>query len=561
MLSRWAVCPGLFAVFFLSCSGNSVRIPDADAGAADSDADVDGDCDSSVVNTPPDAPSIVAPAAGTVDVIGDELVVTTSPFSDADADRHVATEAEIWLAPGGARVERIWRATNEARLTTIVLADGAFEGSAVGGELPPLAELAVRVRYEDDGGGCTAWSDWSAEVPFRADDGSTYFFDGDEIREFELEIPPASWDAMNAEAYPPGCVQFIRHYQPATLIFEGVRYDDVGVRLKGGCGSSRDLNRKASFKINLNWDDPAVPGCPDDRRIHGLTHFTLNNGVQDWTEEHEELGYAFYRRMGVPAPRAGHAKVTVNGVYYGLYSHVETPDRRYLRRWFDDASGMMYEGAYWCDLVPGNVPDALDAWSCFDREFTDDACDDPDSGDDPADWELLRQLTQDIEDLPAGGFYTGIQAFFDFDTFLSMWAVEGVLAHWDAYSFHIINNYRVYHDPTTGIWTMMPWGIDQTFRGDLDPWSTDALLVRRCLGERACEDAFAARLDQAASTFEDMDLEVEAQRLYDVIAPDLRDDPRKEYDNTQYAAAYAELRDWIPRRPGRVREYLAWYGF
>src|SRR6185436_17476366 len=103
------------------------------------------------------------------------------------------------------------------------------------------------------------------------------------------------------------------------------------------------------------------------------------------------LGYEVYRAAGVPAPRLAHVEVWVNGELWGVYQNVETPNRRFLSRWFEDNDGMMYEGAYWCDLVPENVPQNLDDWSCFQREFSQGPCDDPPAADDdPTDWELLR---------------------------------------------------------------------------------------------------------------------------------------------------------------------------
>ncbi len=552
-----------------SCGGESVRFVDAGADSdvdadTDADADSDGDCNPAVETEPPAAPSILDPASGRIDVVPDQLVIRASAFSDPDGDAHAESEAEIWIAPGGERLERVWQATNQERLTEFILADGEFEGLAAGVGLAEWADHVVRVRYRDDTGSCDAWSAWSDERLFRTDDGSSHFFGNEVVRRFDIEIPPSSWDDINSEAYPGGCVQYRRNYYMGALVYEGERFDGVGVRLKGGCGSSRNLDGKSSFKINLNWDDPDVPGCPEERRLHGLSRFTLNNGVQDWTQEHEALGYAVYREMDVPSPRVGHAQVYVNGVYYGVYVHVETIDRRFLRRWFENNDGMMYEGAYWCDLLPWNVPNDLDEWSCFDREFSEDVCDEPDPDAEPTDWELLRQLTLDIQDIPPGGFYGqqgDITEIFDFDRFLSMWAVDGMLAHWDAYSFHILNNYRVYHDPDSGLWTMMPWGIDQTFRGDLDPWSTDAVIIRRCLQETDCEDAFAQRLQEVSDTYESMELQADAQRMYDVVAPLLRDDPRKEYDNGAYGAAYRELVDFIPWRPLRVGEILASHGF
>src|SRR5690606_31739845 len=107
----------------------------------------------------------------------------------------------------------------------------------------------------------------------------------------------------------------------------------------------------------------------------------------------------------------------------------------------------------------------------------------PDPGADPMDYELLRQLTEQIAALPPGGFYPEVEALFDFDKLLSSWALESLISHWDNYTFVIQNNYRVYHDPTTGRWTLISTGIDQTFEGDQDPWSVQGVLAIKCLQE------------------------------------------------------------------------------
>jgi hypothetical protein len=121
----------------------------------------------------------------------------------------------------------------------------------------------------------------------KSSDGSAYLFDESAVRDFYLTIPQASIDGMNAQAYPPGCVPFNRDYYTADLTFEDQALGGVGVHIKGGCGSSRDFSGKPSFKIDIDWDDPALAGCPSERRLLGQKHVTLNNGVQDHSAAHE----------------------------------------------------------------------------------------------------------------------------------------------------------------------------------------------------------------------------------------------------------------------------------
>src|SRR5690606_22700894 len=145
-------------------------------------------------------------------------------------------------------------------------------------------------------------SAWRPSSPFRPDDGSTFWFSDPGVREIELSIPPASWDAINAEARPPGCVLHERSYYVGEATVAGESFTGVGLRAKGGCGSSRTLDRKAGLKIHLGWDDPAVPGCGETRRSRGVQRFTLNNQVQDASKVHEVLAYRLYRDLGIPTP-------------------------------------------------------------------------------------------------------------------------------------------------------------------------------------------------------------------------------------------------------------------
>ncbi|MEK6607231.1 MAG: CotH kinase family protein [Myxococcota bacterium] len=544
------------------------------AGNDGGDAPVDGSSNQACVawakNEPPAAPSIAAPGAGRIDVVAAGLVVGTSAFADADpGDTQAAADLEIWTMEGGERDQRVWHAhlADPARLTKATLADGEFDGGE-GARLRDWADYAVRARVKDASGACNAWSAWGPDRIFRTDDGSSHLFDPTRVHRIDLTIPPESWNAINAEAIPPGgCTVFRRAYHRGTLSFEDQTFDDVGIRVKGGCGSARDLARKAAFKVSLSWDDPDVPGCPEERRLFGLEHLTLNNAVQDPTLEHERLGYAIYQRMGVATPRATHADLYVNGEYWGVYVWVETIDRRFLSRWFDDNDGMLYEGAYWCDLVAANVPADEYSPSCFTKEFEVGACDTPDDDADPTDFSLLRELVAKIAALPPGGFYPEIGAFFDYDELLSEWAVSGIIAHWDAYDFSIINNYRVYHDPSADRWSIIPTGIDQTFAGDpwsgtdLDPFLVAAVLATRCLEEADCAAAFAARLAQVADVFEEMDLAAEAERIHALILPHVAADPRREFDLPTWDWLHQQLLAWIAGRPGIVRGILAAHGY
>ena len=515
-----------------------------------------GDC------APPGTPEVIEPSAALVEP-GDAIEIAGSAYAaPADGSPHAASEMEIWRVAAGEPIERVWSAHLEppADLTRAALADGTYQGSAsLAGALPEWTEHVARVRHRSE---CGAWSEWSPDRAFRTDDGSAILFDPDVVRVVELEIPPESFAAIDAQAVGPWPYVPDRDYYTGTLRFEGQTFEGVGVRVKGGCGSSRNLDGKAGFKISLGWDDPAVGGCPAERRLYGQKHLTLNNAVQDPSFEREYLGYRLYRAFGVPAPRTAWVRLRVNGEDWGLYVHVESFDRRFLARWFPSKDGMMYEGGPFCDLVPEQVP-PTGGEECFDQEFRSDACDQAEEGQDPTDWSLLAELAGQIRALPEGGFYPEAEAFFDMDEFLASFAVTAVIADWDGYQYGNINNYRVYHDPETDRWSLIQSGIDNSFDSQpaFDFWPVTAVLAQRCLAEEDCAAAFADKVRAAADLLEELDLGAEAERVHAFLWPEITSDPRKEVTSEQSQAAHDSLVSWIAGRPAAVRASLEAHGY
>ncbi len=508
------------------------------------------------------APAVTSPAMGLLDVTEAGLVVTVGPWDGPGA--LLRLEVEMYDTKADVADDRIWSATFDGPSppTSITLADGSWD-DPTSPVFDEWEDYALRARYVADIDGCEATGPFSSDVLFKSSDGSAYLFDESAVRDFYLTIPQASIDGMNAQAYPPGCVPFNRDYYTADLTFEDQALGGVGVHIKGGCGSSRDFSGKPSFKIDIDWDDPALAGCPSERRLLGQKHVTLNNGVQDHSAAHERLGYALFRALGVPAPRIAHVRVFVNGELYGLYQHVESIDRRFLSRWFDSNKGMLYEGTYWCDLISSNVPPNGSDDYCLTREFSPGACDDtPDAEADPEDYQRLEELVAALDAIPPSQFYAQIQTVFDTEKLLTTWAVETMIGHWDGYSYYIMNNYRVYRDPATDLWTLIDTGLDQTFNDDLAPFqSLDARLASSCFNDQPCKDAYFEKLKQVRDTFAALDLEGSRAEMRTQIEPFVNADPRKEYDLGEFASAHANTSSFILGRVTRVNEHIVAAGY
>jgi spore coat protein H len=248
-----------------------------------------------------------------------------------------------------------------------------------------------------------------------------------------VEIPPEGM-AVLQEYHQVWRQQRPERVDVRATIREGNRvYTNVAIHLKGSF-SFQPIDAKPSLTLNF---EKFAPG----QRFHGLSKIHLNNSVQDDTYLCEQFARELFDSLGVPAPRAGHASVTLNGRRLGLYVIIEGANKQFLKRYFTDVSGNLYDGG-----SGGEITSALQA----------------DSGDEPEDRSDLKRLAQATREVDPGKRLTKLQAVLDVDRFVTFAAVEAFLVHWDGYSVGQ-NNYRVFHDKTRDKMIFIPHGLDQLF--------------------------------------------------------------------------------------------------
>ena len=225
-----------------------------------------------------------------------------------------------------------------------------------------------------------------------------------------------------------------RDYVEATVEADGETFERVGIDLKGSAGSFRPISSNPALTLKFN---EFVPG----QKFHGLRKLHLNNSVQDRTYLHEIIASELFLAAGVPAARATHARVTLNGRNLGLYVLKEGFDRRFLRRYFRDDSGNLYDGGFCEDI---HAP--------LENDTHRDSRD-------RSDLRALRQAaeTPDLEDR-----WRRLAEVLDVERFLSFLALEVLLWDWDGYPMKP-NNYRIYHDPESDRLVFFPHGTDQLF--------------------------------------------------------------------------------------------------
>lgn len=245
----------------------------------------------------------------------------------------------------------------------------------------------------------------------------------------DIVIPQAGLNALRRTQWQNGQQ---RPVAKATIREGGVVYTNVAVHLKGAAGSFRSVDDRPALTLNFA---KFVPG----QGFHGLHKISLNNSVQDPYFLCEKIAREIFLAAGVPTPRAAHALVTLNGRDLGLYVLLEGANKQFLKRYFSNAKGNLYDGGFCQDLR------ASLAVNC---------------GDNPQDDSGLRALLAVVHG-PSPSL-AQFERVLDVDRFLSMMAIEMMLCHWDGYTQNR-NNWRIFHDLDANKMVFIPHGLDQLF--------------------------------------------------------------------------------------------------
>lgn len=364
--------------------------------------------------------------------------------------------------------------------------------------------------------GCGS-SEEEPEEPFdEGPDTSEDFLGYDAFPEVAIELSDEAIASLEAEP---------RVYVEADVTFDGMTHT-VGLRLKGQ-NSFQPIGEKPSFRISVDEFDP-------NERIASLKDIVLNNMVNDPSMMHERLAYLVAREAGLPASRAAHARVTVNGEPYGLYTAVEAVKKRMLKRWFDDEEGPLFE-----------APDV---------DFADEYIDtyELESGDD--DRSALEGLAAALAMADPDEAMAAAAEHADVDQMIRFWAMAAVIGQFDSFPYSLPgDDYFVYVDPTDRKIRVLPWGMDETFfAADHDILTIHSVFATTCMASPACYSIFQAQVYDVLALTEEMDLEGERVRVAEQIAQDVADDTRKPYPtdmvmDLQAAQGYfiRERRMWI----------------
>jgi spore coat protein H len=222
-----------------------------------------------------------------------------------------------------------------------------------------------------------------------------------------------------------------RSYARGTLTVGTNVLRDVAFRVKGN-GSRRPLGEKPSLVAKF---DHYAPG----QKLFGLSKIAINNSSQDPTYLADFIANGMFTDANVPVARVTHARVTLNGRELGLYFIEEMHNKDFLKRWFKNGDGNLYE-AYLADV---------------------DSQMDQDGGEGRGQKDLKR-FADVVKIADPAERWARLPEVLDVDRYVSHLVCELFTSHTDGYAMNR-NNYRVYHHPDTDRFTFLAHGVDWAF--------------------------------------------------------------------------------------------------
>jgi len=352
------------------------------------------------------------------------------------------------------------------------------------------------------------------------------------VLRIQIEIPSAGLSTLRRYHWGGGGAG--RPTARATVREGENIYTNVALHLKGAAGSFRPVDWNPA--LTLNFEKFAA-----GQHFHGLKKISLNNSVQDPSFITEKICRELFEAAGVPVPRAAHAQVGLNGRDLGLYVLVEGFNKQFLKRYFKNTSGNLYDGG-------------------FVKEITEDLA--INSGDHPKDRSRLDALAEAALEPNSARRMARLEKVLDTDRFLSLMAMEVMQCHWDGYTMNK-NNYRVYHDLDSNRMVFFPHGLDQMFGVERVGPNTplipraEGLVARSVLQTQTGRVRYLERVSQLFTNV--FRVEVITNRVYEIaaeIAPVLAE--RNPQGAVNFAREVTELCRRIAQRSESIEQQLGY---
>ena len=406
-----------------------------------------------------------------------------------------------------------------------------------------------------------AWAQ-TTPVPVAADPADP-FFDGSVLHDLFLDINPRDWSSLKEH--------FLDNtYYPADLTWRGQTTSSIGIR-------SRGTGSRSGVKPGLRFD---FDYYTSDQKFLGLKSFILRNNTQDPSGMRERLSMQLFKRMGLATEREAHARLYINNVYVGLFTIVESLDKTFLTKNFNENDGHLYEFAF-DNTATASVFDfgypGADAALYAPRPFK------PETRELDPQGEVIERLFWTANVAGDAVWRTSIEEFLDMKKFIRHLAIENFLAEEDGLTGDYgPNNFYFYRFLNTNKFTFLPWDKSNTF------WESPSYSILRNIEDGAenkrnklviralketdlrelwlntileCADSIMQPAVPATATTAAVAtpwLQYEVARIAGQITAATYADPSREvFTNADFDASVSFLTNWAQTRSDIVRAQVA----
>ena len=405
---------------------------------------------------------------------------------------------------------------------------------------------------------------WAQTVPAptATADPADPFFDGSVLQDLFITINSKDWASLKEH--------FLDNtYYPCDFKWNGQTVRNLGIR-------SRGTGSRSGVKPGLRVD---FDRYTTDQKFLGLKSFILRNNTQDPSGMRERLSMELFKRMGLIAEREAHARLYINNAYVGLFTIVESLDKTFLSKNFNENDGHLYEYSF-----DNSVPIPFDfGYPGADPGLYTPVPFKPETLELDPQGEVIERLFWTANVASDAVWRASIEEFLEMKKFIRHLAIENFLAEEDGLTGDYgPNNFYFYRFLNTNRFMFLPWDKSNTF------WESPSYSILRNIEDgteskrnklvvRALKDtdlrelwlntilecadsimqpATAAPATTPASTTPWLQSEV--TRISDQIRAATYADPSREvYTNADFDDSVRSLTTWAQTRSDNVRAQAA----
>ena len=152
------------------------------------------------------------------------------------------------------------------------------------------------------------------------------FYDPGTIQDLYLDVHPSDWAKLRENVQD-------NTYYPAQFRWRDITLPDVGIRQRG-------RSSRSPIKPNLRID---FDRFEEKQKFLGLKSTVLKANNADASMMKERISMILFDRLGIPTPREAFARLYINGEFFGFFNLIESIDKDFLQRVYNEDAGYLYE--------------------------------------------------------------------------------------------------------------------------------------------------------------------------------------------------------------------------